>query len=189
MVKTKNKYNALEDGYFKKLEETDDAEIVQLFRKREKTTIETLTAQKKELEVELHKMMNMVDTKRAADLQIKIEEMEEKIQERSNILYRPFIYGWESFDSYALYCKASHREYKDLKIKCSELEHELDEIENELDRDEGERGGKKEELENKKEELEETKREAQIAKSNSTIDLKNYLRSQVRPDLLACPRG
>ena len=45
------------------------------------------------------------------------------------------------------------------------------------------------ELKKKRKELRRIERKAEALKSNSTIDLKNYLRSQVRPDLLACPRG
>ena len=135
MVKTKNKYNALEGDYFKKLEETDDKAFIQLFNQREKKTIANLEAQKKELEIQ---KMTMADTTRAADLQEQITEMEEKIQERKDFLSHPSDYGWESFADYALYCKKSHEEYKNLKNKCSEVEYELDQLENELeDLDEG----------------------------------------------------
>jgi hypothetical protein len=49
MVKTKNKYNALVDGYFTKLADTHPNEIVKLFKEHEKSTLAALTKEKEAL--------------------------------------------------------------------------------------------------------------------------------------------
>jgi hypothetical protein len=169
MVKSKNKYNALEDAYFKKLETTQDTAIVALYKQREKTKIQALEAKKQQWDSELQKM-NMEDTTRAKILQEKIIEANAQIREYKERVDDP------GFEERSLSCKRFLQDYKTLKNEQSELEVELEALENEP-------------AEAKKQEIERIKRKAQLAKKQSTSDLTDYIRSQVRPELLACLRG
>jgi hypothetical protein len=170
LVKSKNKFTALQDAYFTKLEETPNTAIVQLYRQREETKLEALEAEKEQLE---QQKMNFEGTTRANDLQKKIEKKVARINNLRDRLHDP------SFEENSLFCKNALQKYKKIRDEQSQLETELElALENEPA-----------DAPNKKNELEIKKREAQKEKDLSTIDLKIYIKSQVRPDLLACPWG
>jgi hypothetical protein len=164
MVKYKNKYNAMVEGYFKKLDESKDSDLVQLFKDREIA--------------ETNKAIEKLHAKRAqagenwAEITVldrEIKQLEEELR------------GWtqsQDFQEWALYCKTHYEKYKRHKKTTEELQNKISLFDEENDN--------RKQLEKK---LKESKKQEEEEKRHAEIDLRNYLDSQVRLDLLAYPRG
>jgi hypothetical protein len=184
MVKTKNKYNALVDGYFAKLEDpNNEKEIVQLFREHERAKFVELTKKKGEFERDFSIAKEQVDVlENRKSIGIFGEELrqEEELRKNKEIVEKyPGIIEQTAaalkeikdrlddettFADRALQCKTEYKSYQELTELMKDLAGTLDE-----------------------EESKEIQIRAQKAKFWSTVVLKNYLREQVRPDLLTCP--
>jgi hypothetical protein len=159
MVKARNKFNALVDGYLKTLGNTSEEDIVTFRQRREEATIAALK-------------LKLGKTKDESSVSM---ELQEEIKYHEEILEKPK--GWESFNDYVLADKAAHGKYVRLQKKCGKLEKKLKKLDIIKDHDQRTRLNEK---------LKKIRLQAERHKWDATGNLKQYVSSQVRPDLLAC---
>ena len=177
MVKTKNKYNALVDGYFAKLAEpNNENEIVKLFREHERAKFAELTKDQGVLEKEYIIAKNLVqelttrrssgiigwmatDDDQLAAVQNIVNQHPGKIIQKATEIREMKIRldDQETFKDRALECKREYQSYQESKDYLASMASELNE-----------------------QESKEIQIDAQKAKIRSTADLKKYLRDQVR---------
>ena len=177
MVKTKNKYNALVDGYFAKLEEpNNENEIVKLFREHERAKFVELTKEQGVLEKEYIIAKNrvqqlvtrrssgcfgwiMTDDDELAFKQKIVEQHPGKIKQKKDDIKQitERLDDQEYFRYRALECKREYQSYQESKDYLASMASELNE-----------------------QESKEIQIGAQQARIRSTVDLKKYLKDQVR---------
>jgi hypothetical protein len=142
----------------KTLESTSEEEIVTFRQRREEATIVALKIKLEETKDESTRL-----------------ELQEEIKYHEEILEKPK--GWESFNDYVLADKAAHGKYVRLQNKCGKLEKKLTKLDINKDHDERTRLNEK---------LKNLRLQAERHKWDATGNLKQYVSSQVCPDLLAC---
>ena len=155
------------EGYFKKLDESKEGDLVQLFRDRAiaETNKEIEKLRAKRAQAQAGENWAAID-----ELDGEIEQLEQDLMAETQS---------KDFQEWALYCKTHYEEYKRHKKTTEHLQNKISLIEDE-------------ENDNRKQlekELKESKKLEEEEKRHAEIDLRNYLDSQVRLDLLAYPRG